>query len=49
MSLLGLLLFVIIEIIDDQIVFWRRDGRMMAVSGKRRAAWAVLSKRNVQD
>lgn len=43
MSLLGLLLFVIIEIIDDRIVFWRRDGRMTAVSKKRRAAWSRFS------
>lgn len=40
MSLLGLLLFVIIEIIDDRIVFWRRDARMTAVSRKRREAWS---------
>jgi NitT/TauT family transport system permease protein len=40
MSLLGLMLFVIIEIIDDRIVFWRRDARMTAVSRKRRNTWS---------
>ena len=40
MSLLGMILFFIIEFIDDRIVFWRRDGRMTSVSRKRRAAWA---------
>jgi NitT/TauT family transport system permease protein len=39
MSLLGMMLFFIIEIIDDQIVFWRRDARMTSVSHKRRAKW----------
>jgi len=39
MSLLGLLLFYIIEILDDRIVFWRRDARMAAVGRRRRARW----------
>lgn len=39
MSLLGLLLFYLIEILDDRIVFWRRDARMTAVSRRRRAKW----------
>jgi NitT/TauT family transport system permease protein len=42
MSLLGLMLFVIIEIIDDRIVFWRRDARMTAVSRKRRRQWSRM-------
>ena len=42
MSLLGLILFFIIEIIDDRIVFWRRDARMTAVSRQKRAAWARM-------
>jgi NitT/TauT family transport system permease protein len=39
MSLLGMLLFFVIEIIDDRIVFWRRDARMTSVSRKRRDTW----------
>lgn len=39
MSLLGLLLFVLIEIIDDRVVFWRRDARMTAVAARRRDRW----------
>jgi hypothetical protein len=27
------------EILDDRIVFWRRDHRMVAVSRKRAAKW----------
>jgi hypothetical protein len=27
------------EILDDRIVFWRRDARMQAVSRRRAAAW----------
>lgn len=42
MSLLGMILFFIIEIIDDRIVFWRRDARMTSVSRKRRAAWSRI-------
>jgi len=44
MSLLGMTLFFIIEIIDDRIVFWRRDARMTSVSRKRRAKWAGVTK-----
>lgn len=43
MSLLGLLLFYLIEILDDRIVFWRRDARMAAVSRRRRAKWDARS------
>ena len=39
MSLLGLLLFSLIEFLDDRIVFWRRDARMAAVSRRRRTRW----------
>ncbi|WAJ26379.1 ABC transporter permease [Antarcticirhabdus aurantiaca] len=40
MSLMGLLLFTLMEILDDRIVFWRRDARMAAV-GKARARRAL--------
>ena len=39
MSLMGLLLFTAMEILDDRLVFWRRDERMAAVGRRRRAAW----------
>ena len=39
MSLMGLMLFTLMEIIDYRIVFWRRDSRMLAVSRKRAARW----------
>ena len=39
MSLLGLILFTLIEIIDDRVVFWRRSSRMEAVSRRRLARW----------
>lgn len=41
MSLLGLILFTIIEIIDDRVVFWRRGSRMEAVSRRRLARWKI--------
>ena len=44
MSLLGLLLFSLIEILDDRVVFWRRDARMAAVSRRRRARWETAVK-----
>lgn len=43
MSLLGLILFTMIEILDDRIVFWRRESRMDAVSRRRRARWRTSS------
>jgi NitT/TauT family transport system permease protein len=47
MSLLGLLLFTIIEILDAWVVYWRRDARMTEMSRRRRAQWAgVLEERN---
>lgn len=39
MSLLGLILYTLIDILDDRIVFWRRGSRMDAVSRRRRARW----------
>lgn len=39
MSLLGLILFYIIEFLDDRIVFWRREGRLEAVGRRRQARW----------
>lgn len=41
MSLLGLLLFTLIEVIDDRAVFWRRDARMARVSQRRAARWRL--------
>ncbi|SEM69930.1 ABC transporter permease [Palleronia pelagia] len=41
MSLLGLILFSLIEILDDRVVFWRRTERMDAVGRRRRARWSV--------
>jgi NitT/TauT family transport system permease protein len=39
MTLIGLLLFYSMELLDDRIVFWRRDARMTAVSRARARAW----------
>ncbi|MGH6923197.1 MAG: ABC transporter permease [Propylenella sp.] len=39
MALMGLILYTVMELLDDRIVFWRRDGRMVAVSRRRAAAW----------
>jgi NitT/TauT family transport system permease protein len=39
MALMGVILYAIMEILDDRIVFWRRDPRMQAVSRRRAAAW----------
>lgn len=39
MSLMGLTLYTIMEILDDRLVFWRRDTRMTRVSQRRAAAW----------
>lgn len=47
MSLLGLLLFSLIEILDDRIVFWRRDARMTAVSRRRRARWETAARNDL--
>jgi NitT/TauT family transport system permease protein len=39
MALMGLILYTVMEVLDDRIVFWRRDARMVAMSRKRQAAW----------
>ncbi len=39
MTLIGLMLFYIMEFLDDRVVFWRRDARMSAVSRARAKAW----------
>jgi len=39
MALMGLILYAVMELLDDTIVFWRRDARMVAVSRRRAAAW----------
>lgn len=39
MSLLGLILFTLIEILDDRIVFWRRPSRLESVSRRRKKSW----------
>lgn len=39
MSLMGLMLFTLMEVLDYRIVFWKRDSRMLAVSRKRAARW----------
>jgi NitT/TauT family transport system permease protein len=46
MSLLGLLLFTIIELLDVQVVFWRREARRNQVSRRRQQRWAHLLKEN---
>jgi len=40
MTVIGLLLFYTMEILDDRIVFWRRDTRMAAMSRARARAWS---------
>jgi NitT/TauT family transport system permease protein len=40
MTLIGLILFYSMELLDDRIVFWRRDARMSAVSRARAKAWS---------
>jgi NitT/TauT family transport system permease protein len=39
MALMGVILYAVMEMLDDRIVFWRREGRMQAVSRRRAAAW----------
>ena len=43
MTVIGLLLFYTMEILDDRIVFWRRDSRMSAVSRARARAFKAQS------
>lgn len=40
MTLMGLLLFYGMELLDDRVVFWRREARMSAVSRAKARAWA---------
>lgn len=40
MSLMGLTLYTIMEILDDRLVFWRRDAGLDRASQRRRRAWA---------
>lgn len=42
MSLLGLILFTLIEILDDRIVFWRRQSRLESVSRRRKNLWSQM-------
>lgn len=44
MTLIGLLLFYTMEFLDDRIVFWRREGRMAAVSRARARAWKARAR-----
>jgi NitT/TauT family transport system permease protein len=39
MTLIGLMLFYTMEILDDRVVFWRRDARMAAMSRRRAQRW----------
>lgn len=39
MTLMGLLLFYGMELLDDRVVFWRREARMSAVSRAKAKAW----------
>jgi hypothetical protein len=39
MSLMGLLFFTVMELLDYYVLFWKRDSRMQVVSKKRKAAW----------
>ena len=42
MSVMGLMLFTLMEVMDYRIVFWKRDSRMLAVSRKRAARWKAM-------
>ena len=39
MALMGIILYAVMEILDDHVVFWRREARMQAVSRRRAQAW----------
>jgi NitT/TauT family transport system permease protein len=41
MSLMGLLFFTVMEILDYRVLFWKRDSRMNAISKRRKAAWRM--------
>lgn len=40
MSLMGLTLYTIMEILDDRLVFWRRDAGLNRMSQQKRRTWA---------
>ena len=42
MSLMGLLFFTVMELLDYYVLYWKRDSRMQVVSKKRKAAWANI-------
>lgn len=44
MTAMGLILYYAMELLDDRIVFWRRDARMSAVSRARARAWGLARK-----
>lgn len=39
MSLMGLLFFTIMEMLDYRVLYWKRDSRMQAISKRRKANW----------
>jgi NitT/TauT family transport system permease protein len=39
MSLMGLLFFSLMEVLDYKVLYWKRDSRMQQISKKRKAAW----------
>ncbi len=41
MSLMGLLFFTLMEVLDYRVLYWKRDVRMQAISKRRKAAWKV--------
>lgn len=44
MSAMGLMLFTAMEVLDERLVFWRRDKRLTAVARRRRAAWEKVGR-----
>jgi NitT/TauT family transport system permease protein len=41
MSLMGLLFFTVMELLDYYVLYWKRDSRMQVISKKRKAAWKM--------
>jgi NitT/TauT family transport system permease protein len=41
MSLMGLLFFTLMEVLDYKVLYWKRDSRMQQISKKRKAAWTM--------
>lgn len=39
MSLMGLMFFTIMEMLDYRVLYWKRDSRMQAISKRRKANW----------